>query len=306
MIPNDSRFFQYIDFLLIIEGGVNKKILHLDRGGLTNHGVRYDLFKKHLHRYSKHKFYLSDRWKQFIGRDQQVKKVFDVKKYTKEDHIGLMPSDVKFFYFKDYWEPIKADNLPSGLDIYLFDFTVHSGQGNAVKTLQKVVAAYPDGAVGPNTLAAINDYIEYNGIKRLIKEFDKARRAFLSGTSAGVIFAKGFDNRLQKVMHKAYEQLGDVYVDDRKPLSQSNTLKAAKGGAVSLGAIEAANILAPDQRQAEDAIKNIIDNVETINTVTSVISKLYNYNIEIVLLVALCFFGYLYFNRIRDFVLGKK
>lgn len=306
MITHDTKFYQYIDFLINLEGGLNDKIVHLDPGGLTNFGVRYKYWKKHIENYGKHDHYLQDRWDKFHSYDENNQKFFDINKFTTEDFRSLTPSDVKFFYFKEYWEPCKADDLPIGIDYYVFDFTVHSGQGNSIRTLQKVIDAVIDGAIGENTLRKVYNYCEKNGVKRLLKQLDTARRDFLFQTPAGALFKRGMENRLTQVMGKCYNAIEDVYIDDRKPISQSKTINAAKIGTGALAGMEAINVLAPSQDQAQDAVAHLIDNLETVNQVTRLISGLYTYKIEIVLLIVLGFFGYIYFNRIRDYLLGKK
>ena len=46
--------------------------------------------------------------------------------------------DVMPIYKKNYWDRVKADELPAGLDLCVFDFGVNSGTGTA-KKLQSLV-----------------------------------------------------------------------------------------------------------------------------------------------------------------------
>ena len=62
-------------------------------------------------------------------------------------------------YRRDYWIPSKAEKLPEAIRHAYFDTVVTSGQGNAVKILQKTVNATRgrriavDGRIGKQTIA---------------------------------------------------------------------------------------------------------------------------------------------------------
>lgn len=67
-----------------------------------------------------------------------------------------MPREKAKQIYRDlYWAPIKAEELPASLRFDVFDAAVNSGVGQAVKWLQRVVGATPDGAIGPATLRAV-------------------------------------------------------------------------------------------------------------------------------------------------------
>ena len=67
----------------------------------------------------------------------------------------LTRSDVKPFYKKMYWDKVRGDDLPQGVDYAVFDFAVNAGPGRAAKFLQQSVGATPDGAIGPGTMALV-------------------------------------------------------------------------------------------------------------------------------------------------------
>ena len=96
----------------------------LDRGGETKYGISKRAYPK-----------------------------LDIKKLTKNDAIEI--------YKKDYWNPSKADRLPSKLQASYFDMCVNMGQRNAVKVLQKACNGKNrknqiavDGRIGPKTIAS--------------------------------------------------------------------------------------------------------------------------------------------------------
>ena len=73
--------------------------------------------------------------------------ILDIKK--------LKPSDAAKVYRAEYWNKIKGDHLPSGVDYAVFDFAVNSGPGRAAEYLQAIAGVAQDGAIGPQTVAAV-------------------------------------------------------------------------------------------------------------------------------------------------------
>ena len=61
--------------------------------------------------------------------------------YTK-DMKELEFEDVAPIYRKNYWDRVKADALPVGVDLCVFDFSVNGfGTGRGAKYLQTIVGA---------------------------------------------------------------------------------------------------------------------------------------------------------------------
>jgi len=67
----------------------------------------------------------------------------------------LTKSDVKPFYKAMYWDKVKGDDLPAGVDYAIFDFAVNAGTGRAAKFLQRAVGAVDDGVIGSGTLGLV-------------------------------------------------------------------------------------------------------------------------------------------------------
>jgi lysozyme family protein len=57
-------------------------------------------------------------------------------------------------YKSDYWDAIKADELPEAVRYPVFDAAVNSGPAQAVKWLQRALNVADDGKVGPQTINA--------------------------------------------------------------------------------------------------------------------------------------------------------
>jgi lysozyme family protein len=54
-----------------------------------------------------------------------------------------------------YWEPLRCDDLPSGLDLMCFDFGWDTDVGTSARLLQKLLGVTEDGSIGPATLRSL-------------------------------------------------------------------------------------------------------------------------------------------------------
>ena len=79
------------------------------------------------------------------------------RSYPDVNIAGLTLDDAKAIYRRDYWDRVKADELPSELRFLLFDGAVNAGVAQSIKWLQRAAGAQADGVIGPITLAAIAD-----------------------------------------------------------------------------------------------------------------------------------------------------
>ena len=80
-----------------------------------------------------------------------TKRVYEEHGGTK-DMKDLTFEDVAPIYKKSYWDRVKGDELPAGLDLCVFDFGVNAGTGRAAKYLQNLVGTTADGAIEPATV----------------------------------------------------------------------------------------------------------------------------------------------------------
>lgn len=112
---------------------------------------------------------------------------------------NLKPTDVAPLYKRKYWDKVKGDELPSGVDYMVFDAAILSGPGRAVKWLQACVGTEPDGAIGPKTLAAVRAA----DVKELIDDYSKRRLSFLMDLKHWPTFGKGWTRRVAGVAESA-------------------------------------------------------------------------------------------------------
>jgi len=153
--------------VLVHEGGyVNHP---RDPGGATNKGVTQGVY---------------DDWRVRHGKPKQ-----SVRLITSEE-IGAI-------YKRDYWDRVRGDDLPSGVDYAVFDFAVNSGVSRASRYLQAAVGTPQDGVIGPQTIGAIKD------AKATVKAVCDKRMAFLRGLGTFNTFGRGWTRRVNDVAAKA-------------------------------------------------------------------------------------------------------
>ena len=167
-----SNWKQAFEQMLKSEGGfVNHPS---DPGGMTNLGVT------------------KATWENWVGRESD-----------EAEMRGLTPEKVEPLYKKKYWDAVRADELPVGLDYLMFDFGVNAGPGRAIKVMQSAVGVTPYGGFGPLTLAAVQaiDPVE------LIEKFSQAKEDFYRSLGTFATFGKGWLNRVADVKVKANSML---------------------------------------------------------------------------------------------------
>lgn len=76
----------------------------------------------------------------------------DLEKLTREQ-AGLC-------FKKEAWDVVRADELPWPVDLAISDSAFNNGDGAAVRNLQGIVGAKPDGVYGPRTHAAVQQWLQ--------------------------------------------------------------------------------------------------------------------------------------------------
>ena len=124
-----------------------------------------------------------------LGVTQAVYENWLNRPVTEQEMRSLTIGDVTPLYEKNYWDRVKAEHLPSGVDFCTFDLAVNGGVGRGARMLQKVVGVSQDGGIGPQTLGAVSkmdpvDIIENYAAQReafyrRLKTFDTFGRGWL-------------------------------------------------------------------------------------------------------------------------------
>lgn len=88
---------------------------------------------------------------------------------------SLTVDHVRALYKANYWDALKGDDLPIGLDLCVFDFGVNAGVARGARYLQRLAGTRQDGVIGPATLAAVREYVRQNGVEGAINAYQDSR-----------------------------------------------------------------------------------------------------------------------------------
>lgn len=170
IVTPGERFARCVAVTLAHEGGF---VNHLaDPGGATNRGITIATLSG---------------WR---GRKVSVDEVRQ-----------LTELEAREIYRALYWNAVQGDALPAGVDLAVFDIAVNSGPGRAAKLLQQILGVTVDGAIGPQTLAAV----KRANAGRLAGDICRARLAWLRGLEGWATFGRGWERRVADVQLKALE-----------------------------------------------------------------------------------------------------
>lgn len=170
-----DNYARCLKAVLVFEGG---KVDHpADPGGRTNQGVIQRVY---------------DGWRK---RNKKPKRDVYLMEIKERDAI----------YREQYWNVIRGDEMPVGIDMVVFDGAVNSGPGQSVKWLQRALGLKADGDLGNATMAAI---IAHKDHKALIGSILDRRMAFLKALRTWPTFGKGWSSRLRQVKSIALAMAG--------------------------------------------------------------------------------------------------
>jgi len=124
-----------------------------------------------------------------------------------KDMKDLTIEDVAPIYKKKYWDRVKGDSLPAGLDLCVFDFGVNAGPGRAAKYLQNLVGAGADGAIGPATLRKVTEFVNMESVEGIISEYQARRQAYYESLKTFDTFGRGWTRRVTETTDSAMSML---------------------------------------------------------------------------------------------------
>lgn len=103
--------------------------------------------------------------------------------------------ELQAIYRENYWQLVRGDELPPGVDLCVFDYGVNSGPSRSISHLQEVLGVKIDGFMGPVTLDAVNaaDPVE------IVKKLCARRRKFVRQIKTYHVFGKGWNRRIDGI-----------------------------------------------------------------------------------------------------------
>ena len=159
-----SNFDEALRRLLLHEGGYGNH--PSDPGGPTNFGITIHDYRKYV---------------------KPGATAADVKAMTAREAASI--------YRARYWNALRCDELPAGVDYAIFDYGVNSGVGRASRVLQRVCEVAADGALGPVTMQAVTARNPASLVAAICDE----RLRFLQRLRTWPVFGKGWGRRVADV-----------------------------------------------------------------------------------------------------------
>lgn len=100
-----------------------------------------------------------------------------------------------------YWDAVRAEELPVGIRFDVFDTSYNSGPKLAIKLLQRAAAVSDDGVFGSRTMASVLASVPH----RLSMRFNSERLLYLTGLATWPAFGKGWARRVAGNLETAAE-----------------------------------------------------------------------------------------------------
>jgi lysozyme family protein len=160
-----STYGEALRRLLAHEGGYTDH--PSDPGGPTNYGITIHDYRKHA-----------------------------MPGATAADVKAMTLAEAKSIYRTKYWDALRCDELPAGVDYSVFDYGVNSGIGRSGKVLRRL-CGLPDRTyiVDDEVLAAVRR----RDPATLVIAINDERLAFLKRLRTWPVFGKGWGRRVAEV-----------------------------------------------------------------------------------------------------------
>jgi len=163
---------------------------------------------------------------------------FDVK--------AMRLDDARRIYRAKYWDAMRCDALPAGVDYAVFDYGVNSGIGRSGKVLRRVLKL-------PDSTSAVSDAViaaaRAADAKVLIAAICDERLRFLKSLKTWSVFGKGWGRRVADVRAAALAMAEGAEAAPTQTLGGGRAVvpAATKAQRASAGAVAAAGAVVATQ-----------------------------------------------------------
>ena len=156
----------------------------------------------------------------------------DYRRYVKRDATAadvkaMRVAEAKAIYRARYWDALRCDELPAGVDYAVFDYGVNSGIGRAGKVLRRVLKrADTAHKVTDEVLAAAR----VADASTLVNAISDERLRFLKSLNTWSVFGKGWGRRVAEVRATALAMAQQATAPPPPPVTTvANEQPAARG-----------------------------------------------------------------------------
>lgn len=110
-----------------------------------------------------------------------------------------LPLDLaKRIYREEYWNPIRADELPAPIRYPAFDAAVNSGVRQSILWMQRAAGVAADGVLGPRSMTALH----MSDHRRIAAIMIAQRLRFMTRLQNWRSFSAGWANRIADLMER--------------------------------------------------------------------------------------------------------
>ena len=126
--------------------------------------------------------------------------IYDYRKYVKPrataaDVRAMKVAEAKAIYRAKYWDAMRCDELPAGVDYCIFDYAVNSGIGRAPKVLQRCLSMAVSGRIDDVTVRTAGKAAAGELVAAICAE----RLRFLQNLRTWPVFGHGWGRRVAEV-----------------------------------------------------------------------------------------------------------
>ena len=152
----------------------------------------------------------------------------DYRKYVKRDATAadvkaMRVVEAKAIYRACYWDALRCDELPAGVDYAVFDYGVNSGTGRSAKVLRRLLGFADAGKVSDQVIAVASAADAPNLVVAICDE----RLRFLKSLKSWPVFGKGWGRRVAEVRAAALAMASPSPVTAEPVLAPPRTAEPA-------------------------------------------------------------------------------
>lgn len=134
--------------------------------------------------------------------------IADARRYWKRDatadDVKKMPLSVASQIYKArYWDALRCDEMPTGVDYAVFDYGVNSGTSRAIKVLERLLKLPDDGKPDDTLIAKVNKA----EAAWLVNAICDERLRFLRSLKTWPTFGGGWGTRVKQVRAGALQMI---------------------------------------------------------------------------------------------------
>ena len=133
---------------------------------------------------------------------------------TAADVRAMRREEAERIYRARYWDTLRCDDLPAGVDYAVFDYGVNSGVGRGGKVLRRVLKlADTTSTVSDGVIAAARAA----DAKALVASICDERLRFLKSLKTWSVFGKGWERRVSEVRAAALAMAAAPSITPQEP-----------------------------------------------------------------------------------------